>query len=54
MSRSWLQKKRKGELIELAQTAKIPEYAILVLGFIRAAKFALAVPMATSKTTLST
>jgi hypothetical protein len=26
MSHSWLQKKRKGELIELAQTAKLPEY----------------------------
>lgn len=28
MSRSWLQRKRKGELIELAQLARIPKYAL--------------------------
>jgi hypothetical protein len=26
MSHSWLQRKRKGELIELAQKAGLPEY----------------------------
>lgn len=29
MSHSWLQRKRKGELIDLAQKARLPEYARL-------------------------
>jgi hypothetical protein len=31
MSHSWLQKKRKGELIELAQTVKLAEYVQIVV-----------------------
>jgi hypothetical protein len=31
MSHSWLQKKRKADLIDLAQKARLPEYAELGL-----------------------